>query len=440
MNALDFIHKNSLQEGELVEVQAATKIFTAYVMPSKDEILSLKAKSGYNFGLNVNTITGIKKLGEKKQVGKSVIKKIEQNNSLPKISILHTGGTIASRVDYVTGAVNARFNAEDLLSMFPELFELAQIETKLIANMMSEDMRFSNYQAIAKAVKEETAKGAKGIIVGHGTDTLHYTASALSFMLENCPIPVLLVGAQRSSDRGSTDAALNLLSAAYFITQTDFAGVAICMHENSSDDNCTIISGTHARKLHTSRRDAFKTVNDIPIASVNFKEKKIDYLKKDYSKKSTSELIIKEKLESKVGLLKAYPNMQKEQFEFFEKQGYKGFVLEGTGLGQAPTNTLENQPNYEALKSFISKGGIVVLTSQCIFGRVDPFVYSEARKLYDLGIIFSENMTTETAYIKLAWLLGNYPKDQVKKLFAENLRGEITERTEFDSFDLPKQN
>ena len=189
--------------------------------------------------------------------------------------------------------------------------------------------------------------------------------------------------------------------------------------------------GTKVRKCHTSRRDAFKAVNDTPIAFVDYKTGSIDFKKKDYEKKSKSKkLVLKDKFEEKVGLLKTHVNMQPEIFEFFEKNNYKGLVLEATGIGQAPTNTKEHEKNYAALQKFIKKGGVVVLTSQCIFGRVHPTIYTNCRRLSNIGIVFGEDMLAETAFVKLAWLLGNFKAPEAKELVGKNLRGEITKRTE----------
>jgi glutamyl-tRNA(Gln) amidotransferase subunit D len=431
--ALSFMEKNALKEGDLVEIsEKRGSPMKGTIIPSAgQELLALKLENGYNVGISIEKIFSVKKLGEGKAVGKAKPAEAKKKPGLPQISILHTGGTIASRVDYRTGGVYAAFGAEDLLTMFPELGEIANFGSRLVSNMMSEDMRFSNYREIAKAVSEEIKKGARGVIIGHGTDTLAVTSAALAFMLENCPVPVLLVGAQRSSDRGSSDAGMNLICAARFIAKTDFAGVAICMHQGQGDGNCAILPACKTRKMHTSRRDAFKAVNGTPIAIVSYKDAKIEFLKKGYERRGEGKkLVLKDKFEEKVGLLKTHVNMHPEEFEFFQKNGYKGFVFETTGIGQAPTNTNENLANYESLKKFIEKGGLVALTSQCIFGRVHPTIYKNCRRLSDIGVVFCEDMLTETAFVKLAWLLGNYPREEAKRLIAKNLRGEISERTE----------
>jgi len=419
--------------GDRVKVVSVDETYEGVVVPNEEtKNLVLKLDSGYNVGIERSKIKKIEvlkayKAGKKKEIP------VKHDKNKPTIGVLHTGGTIASKVDYETGGVIAHFTAEDLIAMVPELAEMANIKTELVANMMSEDMNFAEHQKIADAVEKYAKKGVDGIIIGHGTDTLAYTSAALSFMFEKINIPVLIVGSQRSSDRGSTDAISNLICAATFIVKTDFAGVAICMHYTANDDKCAIIAGTKARKLHTSRRDAFKAVNDSPIALIDYKTRNIEFLKKDYAKRNKKgKAESKTKMNSDVGLLKTYPNMKTELFDFFTKK-YKAFVIEGTGLGHAPTNLGVNLKNYEILKDYIKKGGIVAITSQCVFGRVHPNVYTNLRRLSDIGCIFCEDMFAETAYIKLAWLMANYPT-KVKELMGKNLRGEITPRTMPEEF------
>ena len=423
----------NLKPGDTIEVTTKDEKIKGILMPrpellDKDTIV-VKLSNGYNIGINKNKIKSIKVV-EKYTEKKDVKTKIKINKNLPTISILHTGGTIASKVDYRTGGVFASFSVEDFLIMFPEIEKIANIRSNMIYNIMSEDMRFMHYKQIAKSILKEIEHGVDGIIIGHGTDTIALTAAALSFVFENLHIPVILVGAQRSSDRGSTDAAMNLICAAEFISKTDFKGVAMCMHEKMDDENCLILPPTKTRKMHTSRRDAFKVVDDKPIARINYKQKKIDFLK-EYKKKDSKKLIVKDKFEDKVAIIKTYPNMFPDLVKALTTKKYKGIVLEATGIGQAPTNIKENMPNYTALKKFIDSGGIIVLTSQCIYGRVHPNVYTNCRRLADIGVIFGEDMLTETAFIKLAWLLGNYKnKEEIKKLIVTNLRGEINPRIE----------
>ena len=431
--------------GDRIRIHIKDKILDGILMPNKEtDSVVIKLDNGYNVGIDNDKITKIEVI---KKQDKPVIEKkmaIGDDRNKKYITILHTGGTIASRVDYKTGGVTAHFSAEDLVEMVPELKKISNIETELVANMMSEDMLFSDYQKIAGSIKKHTEKGAHGIIIGHGTDTLAYTAAALSFMFEKINIPILIVGAQRSSDRGSSDAASNLICAANFITKTDFVGVGICMHHTSSDSKCAILPAAKTRKMHTSRRDAFKPINDTPIALVDYANKEVEFIKKDYRKKSKDNaVILKDKFENRVGLLKTHTNMKTELFEFFAKS-YKGIVIEGTGLGHVPTNLGDNIRNYEILKKFIQEGGIVAITSQCIYGRVHKSIYTNLRRLSNIGCIFCEDMLPETTFLKLSWLLGNYSKKESTELLTKNLRGEINPRLEPEHFvkskiDTPNQ-
>jgi len=413
--------------GDKVKITTKDDTYEGILMPEADNSVFVKLDSGYNVGIDKKKVKKIEVTGKMK-TAKETKQKIKPKKGLKKIVILHTGGTIASKVDYTSGGVTAKFSAEDLVEMVPSITEYGNIETELVANMMSEDMMFSDHQKIAKAIKKHAEKGADGIIIGHGTDTLGYTAASLSFMFEEINIPVLVVGSQRSSDRGSSDAAMNLVCAAKFIAETDYCGVAVCLHHDSSDDYCAIVPGTKARKMHTSRRDAFKAINSEPIAIVAYKGK-VKFNGKHACK--AKKIVLKDKFDESVALLKTTPNMDPKLFEFYCKN-YKGIVIEGTGLGHAPTNLGKNNlANYETLKKYIAKGGLVAITSQCIFGRVNPNVYTNLRRLADIGCIFCEDMFAETAYIKLSWLLGNYPK-KAKELLSQNIRGEITECTKYE--------
>ncbi|MEK6932453.1 MAG: Glu-tRNA(Gln) amidotransferase subunit GatD [Nanoarchaeota archaeon] len=262
--------KNICEVGDYVEISTQDENFKGCLIPSTNkDIYVLKLDSGYNIGINKNKIKKIITL-KKFSAKKENIGKIVQKKNLPTISILHTGGTIVSRVDYKTGATTSAFTPEELLAMFPEIKNIANFRSKLVRKMWSDDLRFKHFGILAKEIEKEIKEGVKGVIIGMGTDNLAVASSALSFVLENCPIPVILVGSQRSSDRGSSDAAMNLICASTFIAQTDFSGVAICMHESMEDKTCVILPACKTRKLHTSRRDAFKVVNDKAIAKVNY--------------------------------------------------------------------------------------------------------------------------------------------------------------------------
>lgn len=433
MTLAQFYKKNSLKEGALVEFAYGDTKIKGTIIPSNDETLMLKLDTGYNAGFETEKIKSIKKIGEAKAVGKAKTIEVKKNPTLPTIAILHTGGTIASRVNYSTGGTYASFNVSDLVTMFPELTQIANIESVFVANMMSEDMGKSDYQKISSAVSEQIKKGVRGVIIGHGTDMFGYSAAALSFELENCPIPVLFVGAQRSSDRGSSDAAMNLICASTFITKTNFKGVAACMHHTSGDTACAIMSATKIRKMHTSRRDAFKVINDTPIALIDYKSKEIKWLKDaaQYAHaKGTFKLL--NNFDEKVGLIKMHPWITEKELDFYRKEKYKGLIIEGTGLGHTPVR--EKDSFIKAIKELIDSGCIVGITSQCLNGRVNPLVYTNLRKVSSTGAIYCEDMLPETALMKLSWLLGNYSAKEAREMLNKNLRGEITPFTRVDTY------
>ncbi len=422
--------------GERVKIMTSEEEVEGILMPEEKEFIVVKLDTGYNMGIKKEKVKEIKPMGRKKEQAKAEFPKEASKPGLQTITILHTGGTIASKVDYETGGVIARFEPEEIIAMFPELKEIANIKSRLISNMFSEDMRFSHYNIIAKEIDKEIKAGASGVIVTHGTDTLHYTAAALSFMLQDLSIPVILVGAQRSSDRGSSDAALNLISAAFFIAaDKHFAEVAVCMHANTEDETCVILPGTKCRKMHSSRRDAFQAINTEPWAIVNYSQKKVDMLKTEYNKTSKKPLklmLIKDNLQ--IGMLKARPNMFADELSMYEV--FDGLIIEGTGLGHLPINeidtlTKEHTKIFEAIKKITARIPVVMAT-QTIFGQIDMNIYSTGRKLIEAGILGNYcDMTAETAYIKLAWLLSNYPKEKIKEMISKNLAGEISERIEY---------
>ncbi len=421
--------------GDKVKV-LTDKEYTGILIDKKEDVTVIKLENGYNIGIDNKKIKKVEMLEKGKEIEIKYKGSTGPKKGLPKISILHTGGTIASKVDYRTGGVYSSFRPEDLLGMFPELGDIAAFDSRLIANMWSEDLRFKHFSVIAEAVEAEIKKGVEGIIIGMGTDNLAVAAAGLTFALEQVNVPVIFVGAQRSSDRGSSDAAMNLICAAEFITKTDFAGVALCMHDYTSDERCVILPACKTKKLHSSRRDAFKPVNDSPIALVDYKTRKVQFKKADHAKKG-GKLVVKPKFEEKTGLVKMHVNFFAEQLSCFK--GYKGLVIEGMGLGQMPgevTNEWaeDNKDIFPAVKRLVDSGCVVVMTTNTIFGRVNMNVYSKGRDLVELGVVPGQDMLAETALVKLSWLLGNHTAEEAKKLIGKDLRGEINPRiseTEF---------
>ena len=426
--------------GDQVQITSEGHKEEGILMPSFDDsVILIKLDTGYNIGFEKKKAKV--KVLEKAKEKKAKKSKVAKRKDLPTIAVLHTGGTIASKVDYRTGGVSTLFSPEELLNLFPELKDIANVESELIAQMWSDDLRFKHFAVVAKKIEEYVKKGVSGIIIGSGTDNLAVFSAALSVIIEKCPVPILVLGAQRSSDRGSSDAAMNLICAAEFIVKAkDFGGVGICMHHSGEDDSCAILPANKTYKIHTSRRDAFKSINADPIAFVDYKTRRVKFTGAWYPKKSAEKgskgLVIKPKMEEKVGLLKIHINMFPEQFEFFLDKGFKGLIVEGTGLGHTPGHVPNDLAKIHkkilpAIKKLVDSGCVVVMTSQCIFGSVNLNVYDKGRDLLNCGVLSGEDMIANTALVKLAWLLGNYKVEEVKRLVGENLRGEINTAIEY---------
>ncbi len=407
-------------EGDLVKVVKDGREYIGIVMPSRSDKIALKLKSGYNVGLSLGDIA-VELLERAGTVPKPERKKHPHKPGLPNISILSTGGTIASRIDYRTGAVSSQFTADDILDAIPELTDMANFNGKVLSMIFSEDMDASTWQNLARAAYEEIKNGADGIIVTHGTDTLSYTAAALSFMIQS-PVPIVLVGAQRSSDRPSSDNAMNMICAATVAT-SDIAGVTVVMHGDTSDDFCYVHRGTKVRKLHTSMRTAFQSVNVPPIAKVDYSTRTITKIT-DYARRGELELQLSDKMEKMCALVKFYPGMSPDIIDYYREKGYKGLVLEGTGLGHVSTKWLS------AIKNAADSGMTIVMTSQCINGRICDRVYSTGIDLLKAGVIEGEDMLPETALVKLMWALGQTEdKEKVKQMMLTDIAGEIHRRS-----------
>lgn len=416
------------KEGDTVRVITKEETIEGILIPRpeilKGDVLVIKLDSGYNIGIDKKNIKKIE-LVEAYKPKKAKAEKRKPNPKLPNVSVLSTGGTISSRIDYRTGGVAADYTAEDFVEMCPELLKIANIEAKKVMTLMSEDITPNDWKEIAKILTTElNKKDVEGVVITMGTDVLHYVAAAISFMLKNISKPVIFTAAQRSIDRGSSDAFMNLTCAVSAAAQFEGAGVYTCMHGTSSDDHCILIRGTKVRKMHTSRRDAFRPINELPIAKV-FKDGKIEITNKNFRKREKEKTEVDNKFEEKTAIVSVYPGMDPKVIDFYVKEGYKGLVLAATALGHVPTN---NPRNIIAnLENAIKKGVSVVIATQTLYGRTHPYVYTNLRKLsVQLGCIFAEDMLPETAYVKLGWVLAHTTKpDEVRKLMLENIAGEI---------------
>ncbi len=415
------INGKEFEEGDRIRVQKEGLTYEGILMPSRSGNIVLKMKSGYNVGLSPEG-SAVEFVEKEQPPSFRLAPHVHiKNASLPKVTILSTGGTIASRVDYRTGAVSSQFTPDDIMDSIPELTEIADYNGEVLSMIFSEDMDASIWQKLARAVYRHIKEGAQGIIITHGTDTLQYTATALSFMVQS-PVPVVLVGSQRSSDRPSSDNAMNAICAAT-VAVSDIAGVSVVMHGATSDDFCYVHRGTKVRKMHTSARTAFQSVNEAPIASVDYGTRKITVLD-DYVKRGEKELALYDKMEQQCALVKFYPGMSSDIIDYYLGKGYKGIVIEGTGLGHV------NRQWTPAIKKAIDAGMTIVMTSQCINGRVCDRVYSTGIDLINAGVIEGQDMLAEVALVKLMWVLGQtQDKDEVRRMMQKDIAGEINWRT-----------
>jgi glutamyl-tRNA(Gln) amidotransferase subunit D len=436
--------------GDEVEVQGADgRAWKGLVMEhhafSGARVLTLKLGSGYNVGVHVEARTQlrlVRKVPPRERVPRASLR----SEGKPVVSILATGGTIASYVDYRTGAVHPVTSPEELAGAVPEIAHVADVRTRIVFSMFSEDLQPEHWVALAREVKKEFDAGARGVVVTHGTDTLQYTAAALSFFLRDLPGPVVIVGAQRSSDRPSSDASGNLFAAVATAAQTDLGEVVVVMHARTDDGRAAIHRGTRVRKMHTSRRDAFQSVNALPLGHVEVPLSgglpKVS-LTQPYRKAAQGPVTLDERIDEEVSIIQSYPGLWPDHLE---KVVLKGVVLVGTGLGHVARRNLDvvraitsgkHADGSPRMRYDGRPGGraFVVMTSQCLHGRVDMKVYSTGRDLLDAGVIPAEDMLPEVAYVKLMWILGRtQDPDEVRRLMLEPLAGEMDPRSPVDEF------
>ncbi|MCX6639927.1 MAG: Glu-tRNA(Gln) amidotransferase subunit GatD [bacterium] len=416
-----------------VVVQTTQGEFTGIILPrsetADDQHVVLKLPNGYNIGLRVDTIHKIEEVGYKKAHYKIPEKTFPTNPLKANVTLLGTGGTIASRLDYRTGAVIPAFSPGELYGAVPELVDICNLNTIKLYGEFSENIGPTHWMGIAKAVAEHIEAGADGIVIGHGTDTMHHTAAALTFMIQDPPVPVVMVGSQRSSDRPSSDAALNLINACRTAGYSDIAEVLVCMFGPTSDQYDLLHRGTRVRKMHSSYRSTFRTIGERPMARVSPSE--IVYIREDYHKRRRDDRSVKlfPYFDERVGIVYYYPNMKPNVIESMIDNGYKGIIIAGTGLGHV------NKPLYPALKRACESGIHVYMTVQTLWGYVQMFVYDTGRDIMDLGVIPTDNMLPEVAYVKLGWVLGQtHDREEVKKLMLTPVSDEITEREPIDGY------
>ena len=414
-------------------VETTRGVFEGLILPRSEtsdaDHLVLKLVSGYNVGLRHDTIRSIEKTGYREVSYKIPEKEFPVNPALPRVKLLGTGGTIASRLDYRTGAVIPAFSPGELYGSVPELADICNLETEKLFGVFSENIGAEHYLVLAREVGEAIAEGFEGVVIGHGTDTMHHTAAALSFMIQRSPVPIVMVGSQRSSDRPSSDAASNLINATYAAAHGPIAEVMVCMFGATSDRYNLLHRGTRVRKMHSSYRSTFRTLGDIPLAMVQ--RDRFTPLKEDYlPRRQDRDVEIQAVFEERVTLVYYYPNMLPDFIDALVDRGYKGIVIAGTGLGHV------NRKTYPALERAQAAGVQVYMTLQTLWGFVQMQVYETGREILELGVVPLANMLPEVAYIKLGWAMGLHPDDPaaVTRLMTTPVAGEITEREPHDGY------
>ncbi|MEM2963015.1 MAG: Glu-tRNA(Gln) amidotransferase subunit GatD [Candidatus Anstonellales archaeon] len=433
----ELLSKKGIEEGDKIKVVRDDLTFEGMLLPKigfgDPSCIVLKLDNGYNIGIDINTISDISLLSKGRIQKEDEVITVPSTLQIPKkrISVLACGGTIASKVEYETGAVKPSVSAEEIVSEFHELHSLASFDTKQIFNILSEDMTPQHWSIMAKEVYDVIKSGTEGVVIAHGTDTMGYSAAALSFMLQDPPIPIVLTGSQRSTDRGSSDNKINLICSV-LCAKSDIAHVGVCMHATSSDDFCYFHLGTRVRKMHTSRRDAFQTIGGEPLAIIDYLKKSVSPLTSYRKRDEGRQLKFDNRLNPNVALIYAHPGIKPEFISSLSK--YDGVVIAATGLGHVSTNYLGDgftPPIIDSIKELCTSGIPIVIAPQTIFGRIDMNVYANGRRLLETGVIGNGcDMIPETALVKLMWVLG-HEKDpkRIKEEMERNIAGEITERS-----------
>ncbi len=430
--ALETLKKYNVRVWGVAEAQTTRGEFKGTVLPRSesddDQHIVMKIITGYNVGIAVRTILSMKETGYQKANYKIPEKQFPVTKGLPSVKLIGTGGTIASRLDYRTGAVIPAFTPGELYGSVPELADICNLTTEKLFAVFSENMGPEQYKKLAIAIGKEIENGVDGIVVAHGTDTLSHTAAALTFMVQNPPVPIVLVGSQRSSDRPSSDAALNLMHATYTAGHGNIAEVMVCMFGPTSDEYDFLHRGTRVRKMHSSYRSTFRTVGDTPLATVNLKG--VKPIKENYNHRRRDRIVnILPFFEERVAIVYYYPNMHPDMIDSLIDNGYKGIIIAGTGLGHI------NKPLYPAIERAKAKNIHVFMTVQTLWGYSHMFVYDTGRDLMAKGIVPLENMLPETAYIKLGWVLGQTTeREKVIEMMLKPINDEITPREPYNGY------
>ncbi len=423
---LELLQQENAPVWSQVTLHTSRGDFSGLILPRSETAdalhIVLKLETGYNIGVRWDTVESISIHGRKVANYQIPEKEFPFDPGKPRVKLFGTGGTIASRLDYRTGAVIPAFSPGELYGSVPELADICNMETEKLYGVFSENMGPEQWLGTARAIAAEIAKGVAGIVVGHGTDTMHHTAAALSFMLQDPPVPIVMVGSQRSSDRPSSDAAINLINATRTAASSDIAEVMVCMFGPTSDEYGLLHRGTRVRKMHSSYRSTFRTLSDIPLGKVDTEG--VKPFRTDYNRRrDDNKVTLVDVFDDRVSLVYYYPNMKPDIIDSLVDNGYRGIIIAGTGLGHV------NKPLYPALQRAYDAGVHIYMTVQTLWGYVQMYVYETGREIMELGVVPAANMLPEVAYVKLGWALGqSQDRDEVKRIMLGPVNGEITER------------
>ena len=423
---LDLLERESAPVWSQVTLRTDRGDFSGLILPRSEtadaDHVVLKLVTGYNIGVRHDTVRTIEVHGRKEAHYQIPEKEFPFDPQKPRVKLFGTGGTIASRLDYRTGAVIPAFSPGELYGSVPELADICNMETDKLYGVFSENMGPEQWIGTARAIAAEIETGVTGVVVGHGTDTMHHTAAALSFMVQDSPVPIVMVGSQRSSDRPSSDAAINLINATRTAATSDIAEVMVCMFGPTSDKYGLLHRGTRVRKMHSSYRSTFRTLSDIPLGKID--ENGVTSFRDDYNRRRDDQQVkLNAVFDDRVSLVYYYPAMKPDIIDSLVDNGYKGIVIAGTGLGHV------NKPLYPALDRARAAGVHIYMTVQTMWGYVQMYVYETGREIMGLGVVPAANMLPEVAYVKLGWALGQTgDRDEVKRIMLTPVNGETTER------------
>lgn len=326
-----------------------------------------------------------------------------------RILMLSTGGTLAS--SHSANGLAPELHGSDILNRISGLTDGFLVEEEELFMLDSSNMQPEEWSAIARRVYERR-KEYDGIVIIHGTDTLAYTASALSFALQQIEIPVVLTGSQVSIENPIADATENC-RAALHMAASHCPGVYVAF-------NRKIMLGTRASKVRTRSFDAFESIDCPYAARINSSGLIIN---PELRKRKGGECVLRNHFCTDVFLLKLFPGISPGIFSKLQEMGVRGIYIEAFGIGGLP---FERRNLTEAIGKAVADGMMIAVGSQCLYEGSDFTVYEVGRQVLAQGVIETGNMTSEAAITKLMWALGQYQTpEEVQKIMRRNLLGEM---------------